>query len=103
MPSYNLQEVIDEFLEACRYDGWSYSVRDSIVTITKNFPPGSNADYIAADAVSFHILGLLPAGTGSTWGTDGGSVGGGVGLAKGFYTLNRSGVHKRVCDKLRNT
>jgi hypothetical protein len=41
------------------------------------------------------ILDMAPLKGGSVWGTDGGSIGGHVGMKNGQYVLNKSGTGKR--------
>ena len=83
--------------EACGSLGWSFSVRNSILTIYTKFPPGDRNAFARCDSEAYSIVGLLRrTSPGSDWGTDGGSIGGMTGLNGGYYKLNRSGGSKRV-------
>lgn len=97
-----VQTQVQAFVAAARAGGWRIEVKcGTTVTITKHFPAGDKAAYCDADMTAFGILALVPARGGSTWGTDGASVGGHVGLTNGYYTLNKSGTGKRFIDALR--
>lgn len=63
------------------------------ITLTKKFKPNDVAAYAAAES-DVSIIYEVPQGNGSTWGTDGGSVGGAVGLMNGCMRLNRTGCRK---------
>lgn len=88
------------FVAACKAAGFTYSQRNSIVTVTKRFTPGDKTAFVDCDSQGPHLLSLVKAGIGSTWGTDGGSVGGHVGCQQGCYTLNKSGVKSRFLTEL---
>lgn len=88
------------FAEACERDGFSFSVRGDIVSVTKTFTPGDSDAYVACDGDGPCLLAMVPSSGGSTWGTDGGSVGGMVAIKNGRYRLNVSGVAKRFVNAL---
>ncbi len=82
-------------------DGYSVSARGCIVTISKRFPAGDNSAFVDCDMMAGGYLAELPATqAGSTWGTDGGSIGGLSAIRSGCFTLNRSGISKRVVAKI---
>lgn len=84
-----------------RADGYSISVRGSVVSISKRFGPGNTDGFVDCDMMAGGYLCELPqTSAGSMWGTDGGSIGGMSALRTGVFTLNRSGISKRVCAKL---
>lgn len=74
-------------------------VRGSILTLTKRFTPGAAGEYANAEA-DVSIIYDAPGKGGSVWGTDGGSIGGWVGMQGGFMKLNKSGVAKRFLTAL---
>ncbi len=80
---------------------WIYKVDDGILTITKLFTPGSDNGFVQADGEYYNILGLLPqSSVGSTWGTDGGGIGGIVAKETGVFIIKKSGGNKRVLAAL---
>ena len=89
-----------DFLAECRASGWRVDVAGQTVSIEKHFAPGDRAAFCECDAVAYGLLSSLPGRGGSVWGTDGGSVGGHVGMVGGYYRLNRSSVGKRVADSI---
>lgn len=81
--------------------GYRVSARGCIVTISKQFTPGDNSAFVDCDMFAGGYLAELPQTTpGSTWGTDGGSIGGYSAIKSGCFTLNRSGIGKRVVSAL---
>lgn len=81
--------------------GFSIAVRGSVVTVHKTFTPGDKTAYTNAEGDANSILGMMRmVEPGSVWGTDGGSVGGHIGLMGGYMTLNKSGGSKRVMAAL---
>lgn len=94
------REIAERFRAACAADGWTIARAGAVVTIEKHFTPGDRAAFCAADSEGYSLLAMLPARGGSTWGTDGGSIGGHVALTNGHYTLNVSGVGARVAAAL---
>lgn len=96
----NTTELVTKFVAACAKEGFSYSCKESIVTVYKSFAAGDKAAYCDADMVAGDLLALVPASGGSVWGTDGATIGGAVGLSGGYYCLNVSGVSKRFTKEL---
>jgi hypothetical protein len=89
---------IGEWMAKVRKDGYSVSVRGSIVALSKSFAPGDTDAFVDCDMMAGGYLCELPqTQPGSMWGTDGGSVGGAVALKSGHFSINRSGISKRVC------
>lgn len=91
MSKVPVADAVNKFVAAARAGGWSWSVRGAVVTIAKSFTPGDRVAFSNADSEAYGILSLAPLSGGSVWGTDGGSVGGAVGLEGGYYRLNKSG------------
>lgn len=91
----------EAFLADAKAHGFRVSVKLGLVTIHKTFEPGDTAAYVTADGDGPAVLSGVPVtGPGSTWGTDGASVGGAAGLSGGYYRLNVSGVSKRFTNAL---
>jgi hypothetical protein len=94
-------EKADKFLREAKAEGFRVMLPQvGVVTIRTDFRPGDNDAYVRADMTAYGVLSLLGARGGSTWGTDGGSVGGYIGLRDGYYKLNVSGVPQRVWEAL---
>lgn len=101
MPKPSPVEVATKMLELAKASACRIEVRGSILTVTKTFTPGSKSEYSAAESDVGSIIYSLPStSAGSVWGTDGGSVGGHVGLTGGYMKLNKSGGSKRVLAAL---
>lgn len=82
-------------------DGYKVSAKGCIVTVSKRFAPGDRSAFVDCDMMAGGYLAELPqTSPGSMWGTDGGSIGGYSALATGVFTLNRSGISKRVIAQL---
>jgi PHD/YefM family antitoxin component YafN of YafNO toxin-antitoxin module len=80
--------------------GLKVTAHDQIVTVTGNFKPGDSDAYMKIEDNAHRILRMFrQVRTGSTWGTDSGSVGGSIALENGHFTLNMSGVEKRLASK----
>ncbi len=98
--------AVSEFLAAAREYGYRTEVKfvsggDAIVTIEASFEPGDRDAYVRFDGSAYSVLRYAPVVTyGSTWGTDGASVGGHAGLTGGYYRLSKSGVSKRFAKAL---
>lgn len=81
--------------------GYRVSARGCIVTLSRHFAPGDNSAFVDCDMFAGGYLAELPQTTpGSTWGTDGASIGGYSAIKSGHFTLNRSGISKRVVSAL---
>jgi len=86
-------QLAADFAAKCRQYGWKWTIKgDTCVEVSTTFAPGDNDAYVLADSISYDLLALVPLKGGSIWGTDGGSVGGYVGLRGGYYRLNKSGT-----------
>ena len=94
-------ESVAGFIAACESAGFSYSCKPGIVTVRRSFTPGNSAEFVRCDGDGPSLLDIVPTtSAGSTWGTDGGSVGGAVAIRDGHYRLNVSGVSKRFTTAL---
>lgn len=100
MPLSPYRITPEHFLTLCQNRGLEVNISSNILTLTKRFPPGNPAAYASAESLVSLIYEAPSTRPGSTWGTDGGSVGGMVGLQNGYMTLNKSGVSKRWLAKL---
>jgi len=90
-----------EWLATVTSCGYHVRAAGCVVTISRNFTPGDMSAFTDCDMVGPSFLDRLPTTSpGSTWGTDGGSVGGYSAVKHGCYTLNRSGISKRVVSQL---
>ena len=91
---------VAEFIAACKEYGFVFEARGTIVTIRRNFIP-STATYGQTEMASSIVLGYVPAKGGSTWGSDGGSIGGAMAMQTGRFVMNVSGVSKRFINALK--
>lgn len=97
-------EIAAEIIAAAKEYGFGLEVssRLDIVTVTAEFEPGDTAAYVRCDGTAYNVLRHAPQTyPGTTWGTDGASVGGAAGLSGGYFRLNKSGISKRVLTALR--
>lgn len=79
------------------FDG---KVIDATVTVDGTFERDDTAAYLRALRGCQQVLALCPSvRSGSTWGTDSGSVGGHAGLRGGFCMLSKSGVGIRLARR----
>lgn len=86
------KEQAQAFLAKAQQHGFTVQCKgQTVVTIHKTFAPGDLHAFAEADMDAYTVLSYAPLKGGSVWGTDGGSVGGSVGLKNGHYTLNKSG------------
>lgn len=93
------KEIVAEFVSACKQHGWNYSVRGTVVEITKRI--SSKDDFVQADMEYYSLLGLLPqTKPGSIWGTDGGGVGALHAMRTGIFSMKKSGVGALVTKAL---
>lgn len=83
-----------KFLNAATRGGWTVRINGTVVTISKTFTPGDRDAFVECDMDYDDILSKLPARGGSTWGTDGGGVGGAIALQSGEFVMKMSGVSK---------
>ena len=94
-------EQAAEFLAEAARHGFTVEPisNPEVVTIALSFEPGDRDAYVAADGVAWSVLSAAPMlYPGTTWGTDGASVGGHAGLTGGYYRLSKSGVSKRFTN-----
>lgn len=96
----NARTLAEQFLTACRADGFSVSIRNTAVSISKTFTPNDRDAFVSCDMSYNRLFSLVPASGGSIWGTDGGSIGGHVALTSGRFTMNISGVKARFISAL---
>lgn len=100
-PKSTAADQAARFLAECREAGFEVSGGGGVVTISKSFTPGDRAAYVECDMTGPLLLCQVPkTGPGSTWGTDGGSIGGHAGLVGGYYRLKASGCSKRFTAAL---
>lgn len=91
-----------DLLDEAREHDARVTAHDSIVTVTIRFTPGDTVAYMAAEHACHQILRhARTVSSGSTWGTDSASIGGYVGLEKGYCTLNKSGVGRLLVRALK--
>jgi hypothetical protein len=91
-----------KFIAAANENGWLIEVvNPAVVRISKRFALGDKDAYTKCDMTAFGVLELAPLKGGSVWGTDGGSIGGQVGLQNGQYILNKSGNGVRFMNELK--
>jgi hypothetical protein len=97
------QIQVEAFINACLDNGFSWEIASpSILRIKKHFTPNDKNAYCECDMMGESVLSYAPLKGGSIWGTDGGSVGGHIGLTNGYYELNKSGEGKRFMLALAN-
>lgn len=100
-PKSTAADQAARFLTECREAGFTVSGGAGIVSISKSFTPGDRAAYVECDGTGPLLLAMVPkTGPGSTWGTDGGSIGGFSGLTNGHYRLKSSGCSRRFTAAL---
>jgi hypothetical protein len=99
MPTQSEVMTPEEFLARAKDRDVLVVVRGAILTLSKLFTPGSKEGYTAAET-DVSLIYEAPGKGGSIWGSDGGSMGGAIGLQQGRMHLNKSGVPKRWLDKL---
>ena len=93
-------EAVANFKAVCAKYGWSYSVRGTILTISKPID-GTLEDFARADGEYYGILSWArTTRPGSTWGTDGGGMGAMSAMANKLFVMNKSGVDKRMLRML---
>lgn len=86
--------------QAARELGVGIGIRGTCVTIVTRFPVGDKKRFCELDMLASNVLDAMPARGGSTWGTDGGSIGGAVALQDGIFRMNRTGYGKRHLAEL---
>ena len=99
MTSKAKQAAID-FIESTKRAGFTIDrASGCVVTISKRIVPNDADSFRDAD-MSCPIYDLPQTSPGSTWGTDGGSMGGHSAMIHGVYRMNRSGVSRRIVSAL---
>lgn len=93
--------IAREFFATCVKLGWSYEIRDNVLSITKKFIPGDNAGFVECDMQYYNILSIIPSRGGSIWGTDGSGVGAISAMNSGVFKMNKSGCNKIVLNWLK--
>lgn len=95
------KELAVAFVEKCKEYGFTFSAQGSRVSVSKNFPAGSTNEFAKAETDSSILLDMIPTtAAGSTWGTDGASVGGAIALQSGEFKMTKSGCALRVINAL---
>jgi len=91
----------EQFLSAAQDLGIFVAVHNDLVELCASFTPGDRAAFARLDSQAELLMAELP-GTraGSTWGTQGHTVGGHAALVNGVYCLKRSGVSRRILAAL---
>ena len=93
--------IARDFLSRARDGFWNVRTRGSIVTIEKDILVGNAEAFADAEMDSSILLGMIPVTSpGSTWGTDGASVGGHVAMTTGHFVMNKSGCSKNVIKQI---
>jgi len=91
----------EQFLFAAAELGFVAHVRNDLVELRAYFTPGDRAAFARLDSQAESLMADLPSTrAGSTWGTQGHTVGGHAALVNGAYCLKRSGVSKRLLNAL---
>jgi len=96
----NKSRVLAEALvDKAHLYGWNVAVRrNTILEITKRI--SGLDEFTTADMEYGSILDSVPSGCGSTWGTDGGGIGGMTALNTGLFVMKKSGVRKLILKEL---
>jgi hypothetical protein len=95
-------ETAEGILDTATKLGWVVVVRNTILTIYKEFTAGDMDEFVSADMEYYSILGKLPSTSpGSVWGTDGGGIGAISAVNSGVFTMNKSGGNKLVLKALK--
>jgi hypothetical protein len=96
-----LASNVRAFIASAKRYGFSIeSNGGEVVTIRRRFAPNDVEAYRECDMIGPGLFDYLKPRGGSCWGTDGGSIGGAIGLRDGYYKLNQSGVPKRYVAEL---
>jgi hypothetical protein len=94
-------EIAKAIVAKAKEYGFSVKAGGTVVTVHKTFTPGDKQAYCNAESDANTILGMIRrTEPGSTWGTDGASIGGHIGLTNGYMTLNKSGCSKQIVKEL---
>ncbi len=94
-------QIASKIQSLCDQKGWTYNVRNNILSISKPFTPHNMDELIDCDMEYYGILSVLPrCRAGSDWGTECGGVGAIQALNDGIFVMNRSGGNKNVLKLL---
>lgn len=92
-----VEQTALEFMAKCKATGVAIEdCNGSVITLCKRFRPGDTAAYCRAESEVGIIYSIRQTEPGSTWGTDGASIGGHAGLTGGYMRLHRSGCSRKV-------
>ncbi len=84
---------------------WGFKITDAngtVFTVHKTFTPDDKAAYSSAESDANSLVNMVRrTESGSIWGTDGGSIGGAIGLKGGYMTLHKSGCSKQILSAIR--
>lgn len=93
------KELAKKIKLECKKLGWSYQVKDSVLTINK--PIMTMSDYNKADSEYPSILSIVPTTSKvKEWGTDSSGVGSVHAMYANMFTMNKSGCSKLVLNAL---
>ena len=85
------------FLNKAKEYSFNVCVDGAVLCVYKKFIPGDNLAFANAEMDANTLLDMVKeTSAGSTWGTDGASIGGAIGLQQGYMKLKKSGCSKRV-------
>lgn len=95
-------ELAERIIETANRYGMTLNPSGGILRVTKRLGSDRNAEFAYAESGAWAVLSMIPqTEPGSTWGTDGLSVGGLSALESGNFIMNKSGCSKRVLAALR--
>jgi hypothetical protein len=97
------KQIAQQFYNDADYNWLTIRIDDhDVITLSKTFPIGNTEEFREIDILAESLMLQLPTTSpGSTWGTQGSTVGAGAALNNGVYVLKKSGVSKRVLNALR--
>lgn len=102
MTNLEVQAIVEKFLSECQEYSFTPSVRgDTCVIVQRKFTPGDKQAFTECDMMASGVLDIIPQRGGSQFGTDGGSIGGAIGLQTGKFHLTATGCSKRVVAALK--
>lgn len=94
-------DIAKAVIAKAKETGFALSVNRTTLSVRKVFTPGAHDAYTAAESDANTILGMVRmVEPGSVWGTDGNSVGGHIGLMRGYMELHKSGCAKRILSAI---
>ena len=100
-PMSKWKPVAEAILAEADKHGFAVVVRGEILTLMKDIATNDSESFNRADSTYFSVMAKLPVTRpGSTWGTDGGSVGGLSAMRSGRFVMNKSGGNKLVLKEL---